>query len=241
MADVFCNIFRDTMSIRNILFIYLALLSKIAFTQDLAQVTFTGGSTISYFTLITDGDVLIRISPEGKIVEWGTEIQSYRNSFYYSPKLQPYMGRVEYYGLEADSISKGKIKTIGNCQFTYYGEYDDVAKRGKLRTAGRNVFDYYSSYDMKDVQGRLKILDARQIQYYSSIDDISFRNKIRSIGSTSITYYSSFDDKAIKGKVKSIGPISYSWYTSLDVNFGPGSLKYNNFRQNIGGITYIIQ
>lgn len=224
-----------------LLFLSFVFLIQTIRAQEIAQITFSGGSTINYFSIVTDGDVLIRISPDGKILEWGTELQSNRNNLYYAPKLQPYLGRVEYYGMEADSVSKGKIKSIGSCQFTYYNAYEDAAKKGKLKTAGRNVFDYYGEYDMKDLQGKLKLFGTQPIQYYTTFDDVAFRGKIRSIGNTTIVYYSSFDDKAIKGKVKSIGPVNYSWYTSFDVNYGPGSLKSMNFRQNIAGIIYIVQ
>ena len=55
--------------------------------QQLAQVTFSGASTFTYFSLITDGNVLIRISPDGRVMEWGTEEQSVRIPNYYTPKL----------------------------------------------------------------------------------------------------------------------------------------------------------
>ena len=32
---------------------------------------------------------------------------------YYDRKLQPFMGRVEYYGAKDDSIFRGKVKSIG--------------------------------------------------------------------------------------------------------------------------------
>jgi len=63
--------------------------------QELGLVNFSGGMNISYFTFITDGNVHIRISPEGNVTEWGIEVQSLRNTNSYAPTLQPYEGRVE--------------------------------------------------------------------------------------------------------------------------------------------------
>ena len=71
-------------------------------SQELAQVSFSNGTSFNYFSLLTDREVLIRISPEGKILEWGIEVQSMYSGNYYARNLQPYMGRIEYYGSEAD-------------------------------------------------------------------------------------------------------------------------------------------
>jgi hypothetical protein len=208
--------------------------------QDLGMVSFSGGMNLSYYTFITDGNVHIRVSPEGNVTEWGIEIQSLRSNNYYAPQLQPYLGRVEYYGKEADSVFRGKIRSVGSCSFTYYGAYEDSARIGKLKTIGRNSIDYYASYEMKELRGRLKILGSQQLSYYASYEDVAFRGKLRAVGNTSITYYSSFDDKLIKGKVKRIGPVSYQWYTSHDL-YGGGSLKSGNYRQNIAGVVYVVQ
>jgi hypothetical protein len=210
------------------------------YSQELSQVTFSGGSNLSYFSLLTDGSVLIRISQEGQIMEWGTEEQSMRNNNYYARKLQPYPGRVEYYDDFADSASRGKVKSIGSCSFTYFGSYEESFKVGKLKTAGRNIIDYYSSFESKELKGKMKYIGSLQLAYYTSFDDDAYKGKLKSVSNTSITYYSSFDDKAIRGKLKSIGPVTYTWYTSLDIS-GAGGLKSGPLRQNIGGVTYIIQ
>jgi hypothetical protein len=44
--------------------------------QRLAQVTFNNASDLAYFSLITDQGVMIRIDPQGKVLEWGTEMMS---------------------------------------------------------------------------------------------------------------------------------------------------------------------
>lgn len=222
-----------------ILFV-MAVSGFTASTQDLGQVGFNNGTTIKHLSLMLDDGLLIRLDDQGKIMEWGYEVKADRYE-YYSPKLQPYMGRIEYYTNDVDSAFRGKIRSIGTCMFTYYSKFEDSTRIGKLRTAGRVMFDYYSKYDNINLRGKLRMLGNRQIQYYSEFENESYRGKIRSIGSTEITYYSSFDDKQIRGKVKSIGGNSYQWYTSTDGKGSYGGLKVGAFRQNIAGVTYIIQ
>lgn len=220
-----------------IILFFIALGSK---SQELGQISFSAGSNLSYISFISNVDVLIRVSVDGKILEWGTEVQSIRNNDYYAPRLQPYMGRVEYYGQEADSAFRGKVKSIGTTAITYYGSYDTDDKKGKIRSLGTQVFDYFTQYDDKVIRGKIRYAGNIAFQYYTSFDDEALRGKLRSAGNTGITYYSSFDDKFIRGKIKSIGPASYTWYTSLDVGKGSG-LKSGSYRQNIGGVIYILQ
>lgn len=217
------------------------VLAKAAFSQELAQVSFSGGSSLTYFSLLTDGNVLIRISPDGKIIEWGTEEQSIRGGNYFAPKLQPYPGRIDYYGPEADSISRGKVKSIGSSVITYFQAYETADKVGKVRSVGRLFFDYYGIYDNKLFQGKIKTIGNLSLTYYSAFDDEALRGKLKSVGNTSISYYTSFDDKLIRGKIKTIGGSNYSWYTSIDGRGYGGSLKSGNYRQNIAGVVYILQ
>ena len=215
------------------------LLVTCTYSQQLSQVTFSGGSSLSYFSLVTDRNVLIRISVDGKIMEWGTEVQSLRSSNFYAPNLQPYMGRVEYYGPESDSLSRGKVKSIGTANITYYGSYETETKIGKTRSIGSLILDYYSDFDDKALKGKIKFIGNLVLQYYSSFDIDGFSGRLKAVGSNSISYYSSFEDKFIKGKIKSIGPLTYSWYTSLDIGRGVG-LKSGSYRQKIGAVTYIL-
>lgn len=221
-------------------FIFLVF-AKAVLSQELAQVSFSGGSSLTYLSLLTDGNVQIRISPDGKILEWGTEEQSLHGGNYYAPRLQPYPGRVDYYGPEADSVSRGKVKTIGSSVVTYFSAYETAERVGKIRSVGRLFFDYYSTYDNKLFQGKIKSIGNLSLGYYSAFEDEALRGKLKSVGNTQISYYSSFDDKMIRGKIKSIGGTNYSWYTSLDRQGFGGSLKSGPFRQNIGGVVYIVQ
>ncbi|MDZ4795999.1 MAG: hypothetical protein SGI83_17090 [Bacteroidota bacterium] len=217
------------------------LLSLSVYSQQLSQVSFGGGSSLSSLGFMTDQNVLIRISEEGKVMEWGIELQSERNANYYAPNLQPFMGRIDYYGPEADSVVRGKVKTIGTCLLTYYDQYETDNKIGKLKSVGTFSLDYYTNYDNVTQKGKLRNIGSLALDYYSSFENEGSKGKLKTIGSSAITYYSSFDDKMIRGKIKSIGPVSYQWYTSLDrIGYG-GGLKTGSFRQNISGITYIIQ
>ena len=219
-------------------FLFLFLSAAVVHGQKLSQISFLNGSNLSFFSILTNQDVLVRISENGKILEWGTEEMSYRGN-YYAQKLQPYMGRVEYYGPESDSAFAGKVKSIGVCGITYYGSYDEAAKRGKIKTMGILYFDYYSNYDNKSLQGRLKMLGDLPITYYDQYENEAFRGKLKSFGSLPVAYYSAFDDKYNAGKLKSIGSVTYTWYSQYER--ARGALKSNNYRYTISGITVVLR
>jgi hypothetical protein len=123
------------------IFLFLVVFNGLGinlFSQEIAQVQFNGGSSLANIALLTDGEVLIRINDEGRIMEWGTEVQSYRNNNYYAPRLQPYPGRIDYYGMEADSINRGKVKSIASAYITYFPASETEFKRGKIRSIGRS-------------------------------------------------------------------------------------------------------
>ncbi len=222
-------------------FLSFFLLGLCTYSQQLSQVTFSGGASLSSIAIMGQDGVLIRISDEGKILEWGLEMQSERNANYYAPRLQPYMGRVDYYGPESDSVFRGKVKSLGTCFLTYYNQYETDAKIGKLKSVGNIYLDYYTKYEDATFKGRIKFIGTVLLEYYSSFENEGLRGKLKTVGNAAITYYSSFDDKFIRGKIKSIGSVSYQWYTSLDrIGYG-GGLKSNLYRQNINGITYILQ
>jgi hypothetical protein len=209
------------------------------YAQQLSQVTYSGGSNFAYFGFTTDQGVLIRLSDDGKILEWGTEVLSDRGNFY-ARKLQPFMGRIEYYGPQDDSVSRGKVKSIGTCFFTYYDAYQVKTKVGKLRTIGNQNLDYFEEYEDKTLKGKLKTIGALSIDYYRSYENESYRGKLKSIGSLPIAYYSAFDDRINAGKLKSVGSVQYKWYGIGDRPGTQGALKSNNYRQVISGITFIL-
>ncbi len=216
-------------------------LVRISFSQQLSQIGFTGGTRLSHISLLTDREVLIRMTDDGRITEWGIEEQSIRMRDYYAPRLQPYAGRVEYYGNEADSVSRGKLKSIGSSVITYYGAWETPDKIGKIWSVGYLRFDYYGPYDNAALRGKIKSIGNTPLDYYSSFENEALTGKLKSVGSTLITYYSSFDDKLIRGKIKSIGPVNYVWYTSVDRGQFGGGLKSGPWRHNTGGVVYILQ
>lgn len=206
--------------------------------QRLAQASFLDASHLSFFTVQDNEGVLIRLSVDGSVLEWGSEIMADRG-YYYAPKLQPYMGRVEYYGNDVDSAYRGKVKSIGTSSISYYGSNEEPVKKGKLRMLGMLNFDYYSGYDEKSMQGKLKFIGNLLLDYYRGYENEAYRGKLKSIGSINISYYSIFEDRYNVGKLKTVGPTTYNWYSEYDR--ARGALKSNNYRQNIGGINFILR
>jgi len=217
----------------------VVIASGIIHSQQLGQVTFAQGSNLSYFSFITDQGVLIRVSDEGKILEWGTEVMSDRYN-YFAPRLQPFMGRVDYYGAQDDSVFRGKIKSIGTAYVTYYDTFQVKSKIGKLRSIGNQYFDYFEYYEDKTLQGKIKSVGGLSIDYYRSYENESIRGKLKLVGSVPITYYTLYDDKVNAGKLRAIGSVKYSWYSLADRPDMRGALKSNNYRQVVSGITYIL-
>lgn len=220
------------------LFFSFLLLCLYTSAQKLGQVTFKEGGELAHFSILTDQDVLIRVSPEGAVLEWGSELMADRSN-YYAPNLQPFMGRVEYYGAEADSLFQGKVKSIGTCYITYYGAQEEELKRGKIRSMGMTLFDYYSRFDEKALQGKVRWIGNLMLDYYRSYEDPSVRGKLKAIGNMPVTYYTVFDDKYNAGKLKSIGSVPYTWYSQYDL--ARGALKTNSYRQSIGGIMVVLR
>lgn len=225
---------------RSILAIILVLfLLPQSYSQQLSQVSFSKGANLDYFSFVTEQGVQIRVSVDGKILEWGIEVMADRYNFY-ARKLQPFMGRIEYYGDQDDSVFRGKVKSIGTCFFTYYDAYQVKSKIGKLKSIGNQYLDYFEEYEDKMLQGKLKTAGALSIDFYRSYENESYRGKIKTIGFLPITYYSVFDDKLNAGKLKSIGPVQYTWYSLGERTDMRGALKSNNYRQVISGVTYIL-
>lgn len=208
------------------------------FSQTLNHIALTGGATLSSLSFLTDQQVIIRISQDGKLLEWGTEAEPLRYK-QYPPKLQPYMGRVEYYGPGTDSAYRGKVKSIGTCILHYYGASEYEEKKGKLKSIGSVSLDYYTNFEDKAFRGRVKFIGSTLISYYTSFDNEAYRGKLKSVGNTPLTYYSSFDDKIIRGKIKSIGMYNYIWHTSMDRY--RGGLKSGSIEQRVNGVIYIIR
>ena len=225
---------------KSLMFMLPVVLSVCVFAQDLSQVTIQGGRSFSHFGITFDRQVLLRISDDGKILEYGLEEQSLRNPNYYAAKLQPFLGRVDTYGNEADSLSRGKVKSIGTAFIRYYPSSEGDYRRGKIQSIGNLVLDYYDNRGNDAQKGKLKQIGRYSIDYYFSFENEAIRGKLKMVGGTIISYFSSFDDKAISGKVKSIGSQNYVWYTSMDRQ-GAGGLKSGPQRLTQQQVLYIIQ
>src|SRR6186997_3348817 len=221
---------------RSLTFSLLFFIYITGYSQTLKFVNFSGGAEFSSLSYITNQKIIIKISQDGKVLEWGNEMEPGR--FYTEPgKLQPYMGRVEYYAKQFDSILNGKVKNIGITSITYYGSTENAALIGKVKSIGNVFFNYYLDLENESVRGKLKTAGLQDFTYYYSSENEAYRGKMKSIGRNQITYYSTFDDKAIRGKLKSIGPATFAWYTSLDRYSG---IKSGRQYQMIEGVTYII-
>ncbi|MBC7875128.1 MAG: hypothetical protein H7Y01_14085 [Ferruginibacter sp.] len=221
---------------RLILFLSLILAGSCSWSQQLSHVQFSGASTLSSFAFTTDQQIIIKISEDGKVLEWGTEWERYRYN-YYPGKLQPYMGRVDYYGPESDSVFRGKIKSIGTTFLNYYGISETPEKMGKLRSVGSTFLEYYSNYDNQSKKGKIKFAGNTLLDYYSSFENEAVRGKLKLVGNNPITYYSTFDDKLKIGKIKSIGSLNYSW---TDNRGFQGSWQMAPMAPSINGISYIV-
>ena len=224
---------------KNYLTVALLFLFLRGYTQQLSQVSFSQASDFSWFSLLTNQNVLIRISDDGKILESGTEEASLYNRNYFAPKLLPFLGVINYYQHELDSTLNGKIKNIGTCYITYYGKNDYPEKEGKLKSVGSLTFDYYRKYEDVLIAGRIKTIGADAITYYASYDNEALKGKLKSVGNTLIVYFSSYDNQSLKGKLKSIGAYTYQWNTTFSGNQLVSYLKTGNQRSLINGVTYI--
>ena len=219
-----------------IAFLFLLLNS---YSQKLSQVTFLQAANFAWFSLVTNQNILIRISADGKILEYGTEQSSLYDRNLIAEKLLPYQGAITYYQNERDSVFNGKIKNIGTCYFTYYPSNSYPENVGKIKSAGNLLFYYYRQFEDALIGGRIKKIGSDAITYFNSYDDEALRGKLKSIGVTSIQYYSSFDDPDLKGKLKSIGAYRYEWMKTFSGKDFYVSLKSGLQRQVINGIIYI--
>lgn len=217
----------------------LYLFAADVFAQTLSHVAISGASTLKAFSFITNQQVIIKITPEGNIIEWGIEIDASRNGYYWG-KLDPYLGRIDYYGQEADEAFRGKVKSIGSCSITYYASSQPELQKGKIKTIGAIQLDYYLNYEDVNFQGKIKSAGNLTINYFSSYDNDSFKGKLKSVGLTSLTYYSIFDDRLNKGKIKSIGNYRIAWYNEFDQKELQGAMKSGSTMLKVNSVVYNI-
>lgn len=219
--------------------VVFSFLLNYSYSQQLGQVILSSNGNLSSFAFYADQGLIINLSSDGIIKEWGVALEPGRMG-YYPGKLQPFMGKAEYYGTGTDSSLKGKIRSLGTCVITYYPSYENKLLAGKIKTIGALTMDYYREQEDNSLKGKLKNAGPVSISYYSSFDNEALRGKLKSVGSTNLSYYSSFDDKIIRGKIKSIGNYNYTWYTSFERREYQGTLKSGSMTQIINGVNYIL-
>ncbi len=224
--------------------IYLFVLSTTlvlnTFSQRLSKVIISGNGSTSVFSFLLNENVVLNISQDGSIAEWGVDRYAGRPVDYIQRKLEGFGGRVDYYNEKDDSAFRGKIKFIGTTQIKYFASYDRVELIGKIKSVGPINFDYYTMLDDAMLTNKVKSIGSANINYYSSFENAAIKGKIKSYGSVSMTYYNSLDDKAFAGKIKTLGSSSFTYYGSQERTYSPGSVKLGNQIQVVNGVHFFV-
>jgi hypothetical protein len=218
--------------------VFLAVMGISTFAQKIAKINITNAGTTESFTIGLDENVILNVSPDGNLINYGVDYFSEKIANY--SRLEKYNGRIEMYNTTDDKSYQGKLKYIGRTGVTYYASYEDESLRGKIKSIGSLVFTYYQPFEDALLKGKIKSIGVNQIGFYNSFDNDALRGKLRAVGSTSLNYYSSFDNEAFRGKIKSIGSVNFTYYPSYDRQFA-GGMKTGNQTQNVGGITFLIR
>ncbi len=205
--------------------------------QRISKVTINGAGNTEVISIGLD-DAIINISFDGKIINYGVEYFSEKIANY--SRIENYTGKLEKYAVTDDKAFQGKLKYIGRTAVTYYASYDIEALQGKIKSIGNLTFNYYMPYDEEFSKGRIKSIGSNAVTFYNGFDNEALRGKLKSIGNTNLNYYSSFDDKAFRGKIKSIGQSTFTYYASYEQQYA-GAMKSGSYRQNVNGISFVIQ
>ena len=105
--------------------IVLTLLVENGFSQKLNKVTISNNGKNVVITMLLDQNVVLNISQDGTIVDWGVDKYVDRRADYYERSLEKFEGRVENYKDNDNEAYKGKIKFIGGVQIKYFDSYED--------------------------------------------------------------------------------------------------------------------
>lgn len=215
-------------SISLIIFLFTVTCSN---GQNQYSVTFNEGGDLAYFT-VKDGDHnAVRVSHDGKVLEWGREVPlPSSKGLKFKPRLQKDLPGVpiEFYGAESDSINRGKLKKLGRMSFFYEPFF--LPERGKLRSANTSIHYNTTSTDSV-LNGKISSIGAYKVEFYSSSEEKILRGRLKSIDSTVITYYSGSDEKFLQGRVKSIGSTTYTWRKSIEKGVTKVNLVNSDYRQ----------
>jgi hypothetical protein len=221
-----------------IFIVAFTIFSNNIFAQKLAKVTISNNGTTESLSIALDENVLINLTADGNLINYGIEYFSERITNY--SRMESYNGRTELYSNYDDKAFQGKLKYIGRTLISYYASYDAETLRGKIKSIGNLTISYFMPFEDETLRGKIKSIGSNSIAFFTSFDNIALRGKIRSIGSTQLNYYSSFDDAAFKGRIKSIGTASFTYYSSFDKIYA-GAMKTGSQQQNINGIMYTIR
>ena len=212
-----------------------------AFTQSINKITIADNGNVEKIGFEVETDVILNISTDGSIMNWGYDVFKSRGGENYMDRLDPYVGRVEYYAETDNEAFRGKIKSIGRTTITWYASYENDAFKGKIKSIGSMAIKYYETYEDKAFQGKIKSIGSNNVTWYASYNNEAYRGKLMSIGSTQFTYYSNTDDKAYRGKIKSLGGTPFTFYSSYDLPEYRGRMKSGNQLQFINGIKYFVR
>ncbi len=218
--------------------IFLVIIGITSFAQKIAKINITSAGTTESFTIGLDENVILNVSPDGNLVNYGVDYFSEKIANY--SRLENYNGRIEMYTATDDKSYQGKLKYIGRTGVTYYASFEDESLRGKIKSIGSLAFTYYQPFEDALLKGKIKSIGANQIGFYNSFDNDALKGKLKMVGSTSLNYYSSFDNESFRGKIKNIGAVNFTYYPSQDRQFA-GAMKTGNQTQNINGIMFIIR
>ncbi|MEO8764396.1 MAG: hypothetical protein ABI416_08915 [Ginsengibacter sp.] len=220
--------------------ILLTCLLSPAFCQKVAKITIDNRGNADIISFLVDETVIVNLSKDGKIIDWGIENNTVRANIY-PGRLDKYMGKEEYFPATDNEAYAGKVKYIGRTPFTYYTASDGESLKGKVKTIGTSLLDYYMPYDDPAFRGFIKTAGPVTFTYYRSFDNEAFKGKIKSVGATTLAYYGSFDDKAFKGKVKNIDRAAYTYYSSYEKKEYSGMLKTGSQILFSGDVKYFIK
>jgi hypothetical protein len=218
--------------------LFFAFVFTTSSAQRIAKVTITNAGTTESLSIGLDENVVVNVSPNGDLINYGIEYISERISNY--TRVENYNGRTEMYSANEDKAFQGKVKYIGRTAVTYYASYEPELLRGKIKSIGNLNFAYYMPYEDEVLRGKIKTIGNNTIAFFNSFDNAALRGKIRSVGSTSLNYYSSFDDKAAQGRIKNIGSVSFTYYSSFETQYA-GAMKTGSMQQNVNGINFCIR
>ncbi|MBK7435082.1 MAG: hypothetical protein IPI66_15190 [Chitinophagaceae bacterium] len=218
-----------------------AFLLAPSFAQSIFRIIISDAGQVESIAFEVEPSIMLLISPEGNIINWGYDVFKDRGGENYTGKLEPYVGRVEYYTANDNEAFRGKIKSIGRTTLLWYADYENDAFRGKLKSVGSSPISYYEPYEDGAIQGKIKSVGNNAVTWYPSYNNEAIRGKLKSIGSTQFAYYTSFDDKAYAGKLKSLDGTQFTYYSSFDRVEYRGRMKSGTQLLFNNGIKYFVR